>query len=108
MDRVYRVEMATAPSPLRWAARIGWLLVVGSILVIGMAASGSMSETQLVQNSLYVVLAFGFGVGMIAGARKYRDITPAPQAWMGVLILGACIAAAVSVIRWYILVKFFR
>jgi hypothetical protein len=102
------VAMTKPPSSLRWAARIGWLLVVGSILLVGMAGSGSMSETQLVENSLYVVLAFGFGVGMIAGAGKYKDVPAAPQAWMGTLILGASVAAGVAVIRWYILVKFFR
>ncbi len=99
--------MTQAPSPLRWAARIGWLLVVGSILLVGMAGSGSMSETQLVENSLYVVLAFGFGVGMIIGSSKYSD-APTAQAWQGALVLGACVAAGVAVIRWYVLVKFFR
>lgn len=43
-------------------------------------------------NSLYVALAFGFGVGMIIGSRKFSD-APTGQAWQGALILGACVGA---------------
>jgi len=39
--------MSTPPSPLRWAAHIGWLLVVGSIALVAMSATGSMSETEM-------------------------------------------------------------
>ena len=90
---------------LRWAGRIGWLLVIGSLALVAMAGTGSMSEGEMVANSLYIALAFGFGAGMIIGSRRFID---APKAWSGALTLGACGAAVVALIRWYILVKFFR
>ncbi len=100
--------MATSPRPLRWAGRIGWILVVGSIALAAMAGTGSMSETEMVNNSLYIALTFGFGAGMIIGSRTFSDAPTTRQAWSGALILGACGAAVAAIIRWYILVKFFR
>ena len=51
--------------------------------------------------------AFGFGVGMVIGASKFRDAPTTGQAWQGALVIGGCVAAAVAFARWYILVKFF-
>ena len=74
---------------------VGWLLVVGSAAISALAGP-HMSETEIVRNSLYVVLVFGFGLGLALGAIK--DI---PWAFYSAAVF--CIAAAFA--RWWLITK---
>ncbi len=94
---------------LVWLGRLGWLLVIGSMVLSVIAgATGSMSETELVENSLYVVIAFGFGVGLVVGARSQSTATGSDAGRVfGVLIMALAVAFGASFARWYFLVKIF-
>jgi 1,4-dihydroxy-2-naphthoate octaprenyltransferase len=96
-----------ARRPLRWASRLGWLLVVGCLGLAIVAATGANSEQQLIDASLYVVLPLGFGIGMIIASRRFRDVPTAAQAAAGVLLLGAIFAAIAAFARWYFFLKVF-
>jgi hypothetical protein len=93
---------------LVWLGRLGWLLVVGSIALSLAATTGSMSETEMIDNSLYVVLALGFGAGLVVGARSQRTATgPDAGRVAGAVIMALALAGAAAFSRWYFLVKIF-
>jgi hypothetical protein len=94
---------------LVWLGRVGWLLVIGSMaLSVIAAATGSMSETEMIDNSLWVVLAFGFGVGLVVGARSQSTATGSDAGRVaGTLIMALAVAFGTSFARWYFLVKIF-
>ena len=95
-------------SPSRWPVRLGWLLVVGSIAISAAAATGTARESQLVAASLYVILAFAAGIGLIIGAwRGGAWKGSARDAWANGLIVGALCAAAAAYGRYYYLEHFF-
>lgn len=95
----------TPPRRLRWGARLGWLLVVGSI-ALAIMAGPSQSENQLVEKSLYFVLAFAFGVGLIVAARNFRDAPTWTQAASGAVILGLVFMAVAAAGRAYFFARF--
>ena len=96
----------TTPCPrIRWAARLGWLLVVGPLVVALTATNGSMSEQQLIDASLYVVLPFAFGIGMLVASRKFHDVPTG--AAVGVMMLGTIFAAVAMAARWFFFATIF-
>lgn len=94
---------------LVWLGRLGWLLVLGSMAIAVIAGvSGTLSETELVENSLWVVLAFGFGVGLVVGARAQSTATGSRAGRIfGALVMALAVTFGASFARWYFLVKIF-
>jgi hypothetical protein len=73
---------------------LGWLAVVGSIAISAMAGP-HMSESELVHYSLYVVLVFGFGLGLALGALSKDRWYPFYGAFL--------FTCAAALARWWII-----
>jgi hypothetical protein len=83
---------------VRWLKLLGWLLVVGSLGFAAALGTGAAKESELVEVSLYLVLAFGFGVGLLLGVRLAGD---RPRDALGAIVLGAMISGVAVLGRWY-------
>ena len=97
--------MSSAPN--RWAKIVGWLLIIGAVGLSLASLTGSMSEREMIEMSLYPVLAFGFGIGLLVGARWMRDVADPSRAPIGVLLAGLIGAGVAAFGRWYFFVKIF-
>lgn len=94
-------------SASRWPVRLGWLPVIGSVGISVIAATGNASEGQLVDASLYVVIAFAAGVGLILGAWRGGKSGSVRDAWMTGMIVAMMCAAAAAYGRSYFLDNIF-
>ena len=74
---------------LRWVHRIGWVISIGALVLVLVGLSSSASESELVDGSLYVALALGFGAVVAVRARTLdRGVTSICVVILGIVTAG--------------------
>ena len=70
--------------------------------------TGAASERELVATSLYPVLAFGFGIGMLWAVRVLRAQSAIQSRdYLGLFVVAAIGAGVTALARWYFFAKIF-